>query len=195
MSCEWKLVLAYCQDGICVSLRNDLTPRARSHISERSPALSSVLVCLCVLIEPHDVCPCAVLLVFNFTRLATPSHLSLSSPPIDRSIVPFPSPLLASPRRCAPTPGSQRQADRSTLAGRLYKCAPPRYLSGQTPCMSPRQPSPYSDPRVSFGTVTVYSIVAKPPSYALLSYLSLGPPALFCSFSFYPSDRTSTFHC
>ena len=30
---------------------------------------------------------------------------------------------------------------------------------------------PYSDPRVSFGTVTVYSIgVAKPPSYALLSY-------------------------
>ena len=29
--------------------------------------------------------------------------------------------------------------------------------------------------------------VANPPSYALLSHFSLGPPALFCSFSFYPS--------
>jgi hypothetical protein len=158
MSCELTFVLAYRKDVIYVSLRNEL--RTQDHLSlSGHPPSHRAYPSLCALIGPHDAVH-APSCSFS-TSHASPRHTSFL--PYPRLRRPSVDPLLLSPHLSSQVPvtapqipGSQRQVDRSTLAGRRYKCAPPRYLSGQTSCMSPSRPGPYSDPCVSSDTVTVY---------------------------------------
>ena len=74
---------------------------------------------------------CAVLLVFNFTRLASPLP---TSPRLRRPSLLSHHLFSQVPIAAPQTPGPQRQADRSTLAGRRYECPAPR---SQTSYMLP----------------------------------------------------------
>jgi len=125
------------------------------------------------------LCPLAL----HFTR--DDSFLPTVSSICRHRSIPSSSSLLSSPRRRASNPWFQRQADRSTLAGRRHKCAPPRYLLGQRHAHRACRPASRIPTRILVfrRTPLLFIGVVKLLSYAHLFLFRFRPPTLFCSFS------------
>ena len=107
--------------------------------------------------RPRDACPCAVLLIFNFT---CPSYLSSSPPPISRFITPFPSPWF-------PKTNGSLDSRRPTLQVRAASIpVRPNIVHVALPAGSLLKILVFClTPLLLIGGV-------KPPSYALLSHFS-----------------------